>query len=380
MLAKPNAVVVPALAWVLDVAFLSREPRAATRRVLPWLVLAIPCALWTRHFQPAGAVGQEVPIYLRPLVALDAVSFYLIKLVWPARLGVDYGRTPQWVIESGRVWFTWVIAAPVIVCILATRKRAPELLAALAVFIVALTPVLGLVPFDFQAYSTVADHYLYLAMLGPALLFAVLAARRSVILNCMLLFLIAACGVKAHIQTMHWRNTETVFTQALRVNPRSWAAHAQLASYYASLGDYPRALQQAQEAARINDRAFTAHNLVGSNLAKLGRRHEAIAAYRRALAIHPRDGLANVNLANLLADERQYEEAIRHYRIAMEVDPASAVPLANLASVLAEMGNLDEAIELYREALRRDPVSRDAQSGLARALAARGAPATAPRE
>ena len=27
-------------------------------------------------------------------------------------------------------------------------------------------PVLGFVPFDFQIYSTVADHYLYLPMLG----------------------------------------------------------------------------------------------------------------------------------------------------------------------------------------------------------------------
>ena len=35
-----------------------------------------------------------------------------------------------------------------------------------------LLPVLGLIPFDFQHYSTVADRYAYLAMLGPAIALA----------------------------------------------------------------------------------------------------------------------------------------------------------------------------------------------------------------
>ena len=41
----------------------------------------------------------------------------------------------------------------------------------------ALLPVLGLVPFTFQEWSTVADRYMYLAMLGAALAVGTLLAR-----------------------------------------------------------------------------------------------------------------------------------------------------------------------------------------------------------
>src|SRR2546427_6732167 len=58
------------------------------------------------------------------------------------------------------------------------RKRWTLLLASLAVFIVGVLPVSGLIPFDFQRVSTVADRYLYLSMLGPAMAAASLLARQ----------------------------------------------------------------------------------------------------------------------------------------------------------------------------------------------------------
>jgi peptidoglycan/LPS O-acetylase OafA/YrhL len=44
-----------------------------------------------------------------------------------------------------------------------------ELIAAAVLLVIAIAPVLGLTPFLFQYYSTVADHYLYVAMIGPAI-------------------------------------------------------------------------------------------------------------------------------------------------------------------------------------------------------------------
>ncbi len=52
------------------------------------------------------------------------------------------------------------------------RTRVPWLVSTAGVFVAGLLPVLGLVPFAFQAYSTVADRYVYIAMLGPALALA----------------------------------------------------------------------------------------------------------------------------------------------------------------------------------------------------------------
>ena len=43
-------------------------------------------------------------------------------------------------------------------------------------FVLGLLPVLGFVGFDFQSFSTVTDHYLYVSMFGVALITAALAS------------------------------------------------------------------------------------------------------------------------------------------------------------------------------------------------------------
>ena len=45
------------------------------------------------------------------------------------------------------------------------------------VFVFGMVMNLGLAPFQFQFHSTVADHYAYLAMLGPALAVAWIASK-----------------------------------------------------------------------------------------------------------------------------------------------------------------------------------------------------------
>ena len=51
-------------------------------------------------------------------------------------------------------------------------RAGARLVAAVGVSVAGLLPVLGFIPFGFQHYSTVADRYMYTAMLGPALALA----------------------------------------------------------------------------------------------------------------------------------------------------------------------------------------------------------------
>src|SRR2546429_5289362 len=41
------------------------------------------------------------PLFMRPLVATDALAFYLFKLIFPLHLAPDYGRTPRVAIAHG---------------------------------------------------------------------------------------------------------------------------------------------------------------------------------------------------------------------------------------------------------------------------------------
>ena len=165
LLAKPNAGLL--VAGALDYLLVGRAARQVARWLWPWLALAAACAVWTKLVQPAAAAGTVAP-WLRPLIAADALAFYLYKILWPTRLGLDYGRRPSVALAEGWAYVTWVVPAVVGLLLWSCRRRAPALLAAGVAFVAALTPVLGLIRFDFQTYSTVSDHYLYVPMFAVA--------------------------------------------------------------------------------------------------------------------------------------------------------------------------------------------------------------------
>src|SRR5262249_38527157 len=125
--------------------------------------------LVARIVQPSESQVAALPLWARPFIAGDALAFYLYKLFVPMRLAMDYGRRPGVVLARGWIYAAWL--GPWIICLgaLRCRRRAPWLLAGFGIFVTALLPVLGLIPFNFQAYSTVANRYAYVAMLGPAL-------------------------------------------------------------------------------------------------------------------------------------------------------------------------------------------------------------------
>src|SRR5262249_33688899 len=147
--------------------------RRIVRHTAGFVALAVGGAILAAHFQKAPGLTTSVSTPLRPLVALDAIGFYLRKLVLPMNLAGDYGRTPRAVVESGALWTSWIAPIALIAILIMLRRRAPLLLLAACFFVAPLLPVLGLVPFDYQEFSTVADHYLYLSMLSVALAFAV---------------------------------------------------------------------------------------------------------------------------------------------------------------------------------------------------------------
>src|SRR6202012_806581 len=141
-----------------------RTWRQIWRSLWPWAVLAVACAAVARLAPPAPHIATEVALWQRPLIAVDALAFYMGKLAWPASLAVDYGRRPAVVIRSHIYYLTWLAPAAVAALLWAFRRRAQVLVAASLVFLAGVAPVLGLVRFDSQDYSTVADHYLYLPM------------------------------------------------------------------------------------------------------------------------------------------------------------------------------------------------------------------------
>src|SRR5262245_12883951 len=223
LLAKPAAVVVPVVAWLLDVWGWPQTWRHRRPALLAWLGLAGLWGLFTSlTVQPTASGYFIAPLWARPLIAGDTVAFYLAKFAVPFWLGPDYGRSPEWVLAQWWYWLTGLVPWGLAVWLWYRRTRVPWLAAAAGVLVAGLLPVLGLVPFAFQAYSTVADHYMYSAMLGPALVLAWgLAHVRQRWLAVVCVVVLGALGIRSAWQAHYWHDTEALFAHELTVHPGS---------------------------------------------------------------------------------------------------------------------------------------------------------------
>ena len=252
MLAKPSGIVVPLVVGVLDLFLVRRRIKSVILWLLPWVLLTYPIIREGRYAQPA-LHAPKVAIALRPLIAADSLAFYIFKLVFPLKLGIVYNHSPQTVLEYHWAFYTWIVPAAVLVALWIYRKRFPWLIAAVGVYWLAVSPVLGLVPFDFQSYSTVADHYLYLAMLGPALALGMalrnIRSRAMAVAVWMVILLFAA---RAFVQTWVWHDTLSLLGHAVKVNPYACSTYYNLAATYREKHDYPKSIATFEEGLQYN--------------------------------------------------------------------------------------------------------------------------------
>ena len=217
-LCKPLGMVVPVMAGVLDVFFVGRPVRRAAIALAPWLLLAVACAVWTKSLQPPPRFDVQIPWWFRPGVAADAVAVYLYKLVFPAHLGLTYGRTPASLMRSDAAFYTWLVPVALAVALWQRRRSARPLVGAALLFVAALLPVLGLARFNYQSHSTVADRYMHLPMFAVALAAAWALARpwlsshprrvRVAAWACGVVLL--ALAVRTWFQTHRWKDTDTL--------------------------------------------------------------------------------------------------------------------------------------------------------------------------
>jgi Tfp pilus assembly protein PilF len=329
LLAKPTAVVVPLMAAVLDVTLLGRSWRASLRALVPWVVVALVFGVLVVQGQ-AEALRDAPPPWTRPLIAVDALAFYARLLVAPVALGPDYGRTPSAVLDAGWTHAALLGVAALVVLAVVWRARRPWLTASVSLFVAGLLPVLGLTPFLFQRYSTVADRYCYLALLGPALALAALAARpsgshgRRPATLALAAVVLAVLGVLSARQLTVWRDSPSLLQHGVRVNPSSWALYENLGGVLADRNDLERAVAAYRESIRLRPGNPSAHYNLGTVLFAQGRTDDAIAAWTETLRLDPGFVLAHYNLGSALAARGQVDAAEPHFEEAARLAPEFA--------------------------------------------------------
>jgi tetratricopeptide (TPR) repeat protein len=383
---KSSTVILPFVlglcAWWLDRGWSWRRNLLALAPLVVLSILTGVVTIWTQKAEGAFDPEFALDFHARLAVAGKVVWFYLGKLAWPHPLIFIY---PRWQIDPAEwaVYLPAVALAASLIGLWWQRNRgARPVFFAMAFFVAALVPVLGLVDTYFWRYAFVGDHFQYLASMGPlalgaAGLHAALGgggkSRRWLGAGVGGL-LVVTLGILTWRQCARYQNDEVLWTATLRDNPSSWIAHNNLGT---ELDRHPDRIAEAiahfEEAVRLRPQHARAHYNLARALAKCpGRQDAAIAQYEAALRIDPGLGWAHQNLAVLLAARPgRQAEVIAHHEAALRLLPESAETHFNLATELARTaGRQPEAVLHFRAALRLQPDFARAHNNLALVLAA----------
>ncbi len=164
-----------------------------------------------------------------------------------------------------------------------------------------------------------------------------------------------ACLALTHAQLQHWRNSETVFRQALAATQENPVAHNALGAALAAMGRSDEAIAEFQDTLRIMPEHVRARSNLAFEYLRRGEQERAAAELRAVLRLRPDDFWARHHLAQVLAQRGNYEEATLQFAVALKQKPDDAAAHANLGWALAEQGKAAEAIRHMETAVRLWP-------------------------
>jgi tetratricopeptide (TPR) repeat protein len=396
--AKSIVMTFPAVLLLLNVYPLRRvslgHPWSGLRRVLwevaPFLVLSALLATAAVGAQMPQALGTY-PWVTRIVVAVYALGFYVRKTLIPVNLSPLYEVPIPLDPLEARFVISAVAVLAVSVTVLLLRRRWPAALALWAYYVIALSPTLGIAVR--AGFQLAADRYSYLGCLGWALGVGALAgwvalARERRAISPALAGL-AAVGAVAGLlglgaltwrQTEVWRSNESLWVQAVRVNPACALCQANLGLVRLTQGAPAMALTHLERAVELRpDRVLVRADL-GLALAGLGRLPEAVAHYEAVLAARPDAVHVRRQLALALHRMGRHEASMAEIRTAAEVAPNDAGAQVSLGLALLQMGRPAEAVARFARAVELGAETVGARRGLVEAYLALGQPAMARQE
>src|SRR5450631_71327 len=389
MLCKPSAAALPLVAVAIDRIVFRSPWRKTLAAASLWAAVALPFVWITHATQGVPAAGQS-PWWQRPFIAGDAVTFYLYKTLVPIDLCVDYGRTPRSVMSHAWGYLAWAVPVALLVIGYRNRQRRPLAWLGALLFVTFLLPTLGLAPFAYQAYSTVADRHAYLALLGVGLMAAdaVDYVRPQLLAQLAAATVLMALAALSFNQSRTWLSSSALLQHTIDVNPAAGFAYnnlgdtalangdlaGALANYqaciehdptrvkaYINLAEVYTALNQPADAERALAQAeaqeMTSDDLstLGIVLMKMNQPARALQALATAVALDPRSPSYLFNQANALAAVGPFDQAEAAFRRCIALAPTLAGAHTGLGIVLAETGRLADAITEFRAALRLQP-------------------------
>jgi superkiller protein 3 len=141
----------------------------------------------------------------------------------------------------------------------------------------------------------------------------------------------------------------------LRVDPRDYELHDDVALLYLGLGKPGDAVRHFRVSVDVRGDSPAAHYNLGTALSVAMQFDEAVNEFERAIALDPGYALAYSNLGSVLLQQGRSREAVKRLEHAVQLNPQNAEALNSLSVGYAAEGDVEKALATIDRALKLNP-------------------------
>lgn len=411
LMSKPMAVTLPFTLLLLDLWPLRRITFSTEKRARwfssfwklcleKWplfMMSAISCVITFCAQRAGGAVieFQFLSVWERFSNAVISYWRYLRILFWPDHLRAYYFYDFHHINILAAMLSALALILLTTVCWL-LRKSKPYCLVGWLWFLATLVPVIGIMQVGVQS---MAERYTYIPFIGLFVALVWLAGdavanspKIRLAAQLIVVLIIAACAAKTYAQVKMWKDTVTLFSHVLDIDPRGEFPTSILGAAYLRQGNLTGAEQYFERSLAYSPDwtvtlGYSAACLMQTNdprnlpLAKqrldrlmslapddidtllamaewsnlMGDPKDGELYSRRVLATHPDYVRVRLYLGDALQAQRKLSEAVDQYHQVIAMEPYNYIAHSNLANTLDGEGFHREALEEFRLSLAIKP-------------------------
>ena len=315
---------------------------------------------------PSNLSGLS-PFLTKILVINWRLWAFFLHLIIPINLAAIYPRLAILEVPGALIYLMPILTILVAYLIFKWRSTKPFLIFSFLFFLIAILPAIALAE---TGTNTLSDRYTYLPGYGVFLLLALsiralLDRRPSInrrwwqISGALIVILSIAC----HFQVRVWKNSETLWTNAIEKYPNNPFAFNGRASHYLETGDIPKAQQDLEHLTQLSPDFHQGFLNLGRVYRMQKQYAKALEMYNRAIALNSEYAEAFVNRGNVYLDLKNLDQAEKDYQRCIEIQPTNLHAITNLGSLYAMRKQLDLAMKQFSLSLSINPQFLNALKG-----------------
>ncbi len=357
------------------------ERKSGPRYVIPYGLfgLAVMGYLAARTAAIGSLVGAEklyggIPLGKRLTEFPGIFAEHISLLVFPARLSVVHPLNQAFWLSEGWMWGAFAVPMLVLWFLVLAWRKNRLIFFGLAWLVLGLIPALDIFP----VAVPILEHRLYLPMVGfaaavvPAVVVSLTALRSQWFAAATLGFLLVLCGILSTLRLPVWRNSETMWTDAIQKAPTYSRSYFNLAGYYYEHQQYDRTINLMLKYLELNPQDKMGYDKLLQTYMAAGRYSDAARVSRSLIAFHPMDEKGYLETAGLFINADLPDSALAICAAGLADIPGSFLLHDLMGRIYVRLGNDTLAQSQFQAAIKINPTYGQGYFNLGVLSASRG--------